>query len=101
VVERAVLLAPETLIDPEHLGLEAPPVVHVSGVLSACDPAVDTFPLDGASPTEPSERTRITEALEACAGNQSRAANLLGMSRRTLVRRISLLRLPRPRRPHA
>jgi len=36
------------------------------------------------------ERQRIVRALEACAGNQSRAAKLLGISRRTLSRKLKL-----------
>jgi DNA-binding NtrC family response regulator len=44
------------------------------------------------------ERRRIVEALEACGGNQSRAAAMLGISRRTLVSRIGEFGLPRPRK---
>ena len=43
------------------------------------------------------ERQRIADALEHCAGNQSRAAALLGMSRRTFVSRLIAYDLPRPR----
>jgi two-component system nitrogen regulation response regulator GlnG/two-component system response regulator HydG len=43
------------------------------------------------------ERQRILSALESCGGNQRRAAELLGVSRRTLVRRIAELGLPRPK----
>jgi DNA-binding NtrC family response regulator len=45
------------------------------------------------------ERTRITAALERCSGNQSKAAELLGISRRTLVSRLAEFGLPRPRKP--
>ncbi len=37
------------------------------------------------------ERRRITEALEQCEGNQTKAAKLLGMPRRTLVRKLGAL----------
>ena len=45
------------------------------------------------------ERDRIIAALESCRGNQTRAAAVLGMSRRTLVYRLERYGLPRPRKP--
>jgi DNA-binding NtrC family response regulator len=47
---------------------------------------------------EPDERTRVLAALAACHGNQTSAAKLLGVSRRTLVNRIIEFELPRPRK---
>jgi DNA-binding NtrC family response regulator len=44
------------------------------------------------------ERARIVDALERCGGNQTRAAALLGMPRRTLVRRLDELGVPRPKK---
>jgi DNA-binding NtrC family response regulator len=44
------------------------------------------------------ERARILRALERCAGNQTHAARLLGISRRTLISRIERYNLPRPRK---
>jgi DNA-binding NtrC family response regulator len=44
------------------------------------------------------ERHRIVEALAACAGNQSRAAKLLGMARRTFVTKLELYAIPRPQK---
>ena len=44
------------------------------------------------------ERARIVDALNTCAGNQTRAARLLGMSRRTLIMRLDSLGIARPQR---
>lgn len=44
------------------------------------------------------ERQRIVEALAATGGNQTQAAELLGISRRTLVTRLGEYALPRPRK---
>jgi DNA-binding NtrC family response regulator len=44
------------------------------------------------------ERDRILSAIERCGGNQTRAAKLLGMPRRTLVSRLAKYDVPRPRK---
>jgi transcriptional regulator with GAF, ATPase, and Fis domain len=44
------------------------------------------------------ERRRIVTALEHCHGNQTRAARLLGVSRRTLIARLETYAVPRPRK---
>ena len=45
-----------------------------------------------------SERDRIVEALAACAGNQSRAAKMLGIPRRTFVTKLDAYKIPRPKK---
>jgi two-component system response regulator AtoC len=52
------------------------------------------------SGVEQVERDLILRALEQCAGNQTQAAKLLGVSRRTLVSRLEQYELPRPRKGH-
>jgi two-component system, NtrC family, response regulator AtoC len=86
VIERAVLVADDE-IGEEHLGLEpaapAPPPAASSGSLHA--------------DVESLERRRIVEALEACGGNQTRAAQKLGISRGTLLSRLKQYGITRPR----
>jgi two-component system, NtrC family, response regulator AtoC len=45
------------------------------------------------------ERGRIVSALDETGGNQTRAAKLLGISRRTLLDRLDAYGLPRPQKP--
>jgi DNA-binding NtrC family response regulator len=44
------------------------------------------------------ERQRIIDALERCAGNQTAAAEMLGMPRRTFVSKLTAYGIPRPRK---
>jgi DNA-binding NtrC family response regulator len=60
------------------------------------DPAVAESPLKAELRSH--EREQIRAALERCGGNQTRAAQLLGISRRTLVSRLSEHGLPRPKK---
>jgi transcriptional regulator with PAS, ATPase and Fis domain len=95
VLERAVLLAEDGEIRPEHLVLEPPrPGLRRDDG----DDAAAAGARDGLSPDEAAERDRIVRALDDCAGNQTRAAKMLGISRATLVTRLKLYRIPRPRR---
>lgn len=45
------------------------------------------------------ERERILKVLAQCGGNQTQAAEVLGISRRTLLRRLDTYAVPRPRKP--
>ena len=69
---------------------------------SAAGPVDDAAPAGSPPPTDLTpaqlaERERIVAALDACAGNQRRAAAELGISRATLATRLVLYRIPRPR----
>jgi DNA-binding NtrC family response regulator len=84
VVERAVLFARDGVVDVADLQLPAP----WTGA-----------PRSDAPPAEPGgEEGRIRRALDQCAGNQTAAAQLLGISRRTLVNRIEAYGIARPRK---
>jgi two-component system, NtrC family, response regulator AtoC len=109
LIERAVLLCTGNTIMREHLPMEKMgAVVPRSGPPStraAAPPAPNrlqarsaTIPAPGASPPPDQERQRVLDALEACAGNQSQAAKVLGISRATLIRRIEEHAIRRPRK---
>jgi len=84
VIERAVVLADGGRITARDLQLAAP----------AAPARPQTLP----DRTDEVERAAIVEALERCAGNQTKAANVLGISRRMLVARLGKYNLPRPRK---
>jgi len=91
-IERAVLLATGTEISLAHLSVgQAPATPDAGAAASGASEAV----VRDADP----ERTRIIDALEACAGNQTRAAKLLSISRNTLLARLDAYGIPRPRKP--
>jgi two-component system, NtrC family, response regulator AtoC len=48
--------------------------------------------------TDDEKRDRLIRALESCGGNQTRAAEMLGISRRTLINRLDRWKLPRPQK---
>ncbi len=93
VVERAVVLAGGRRIGVEHLSMSmSPSVVHAP----ALERTTGREPLKNA--IEELERQRILQALNECGGNQSQAAKLLGMSRKTFVRRLDQYNIARPRK---
>jgi two-component system, NtrC family, response regulator AtoC len=94
VIERAVLLCGSSPIATEHLPAEKMRGTFVRAATN--DAIVEPDVLED-------ERARILEALDQAGGNQSKAASLLGVSRRTLINRLEEYNLPRPRkgRPRA
>jgi transcriptional regulator with PAS, ATPase and Fis domain len=85
-VERAVLLCDGERVRASHLAGET---------VTADAPAAS--PAQGARSADGEQRTRIEAALERHAGNQTRAAADLGVSRRTLVTWIERHGIARPR----
>jgi two-component system, NtrC family, response regulator AtoC len=101
VMERAAVLSRGGMITLEEL----PNDTYIGPTLSVSVPGAARpvlAPPAGAEPPEAppdeDERARIIAALESCAGNQTRAAAMLGISRRTLVTRLGSYNLPRPRK---
>jgi two-component system response regulator AtoC len=103
VIERAVLLSS----DGREITLEHLPAEKMGRVLPARESprtlrAAAMVPPPASGPTlAPEERARVISALEQCDGNQTHAAKLLGVSRRTLISRMEAFGLPRPRKGRA
>jgi len=97
VMERAVVLSDHGRITPNVLPAETELASGPEPYAPAASTGASISPA-AAGPREGSERRRIADALEACAGNQTRAAEMLGISRRTLLNRLSEYDLPRPRK---
>jgi two-component system response regulator AtoC len=107
VIERAVVLCQGSELGPEHL----PPDIATPGAEHAASqwpepPDASTAP-PGPDPDPAArlrqemaelERERVLKALEESGGNQSLAAERLGMSRRSLVYRLSAFGLTRSRK---
>jgi transcriptional regulator with GAF, ATPase, and Fis domain len=112
VMERAVVLASGTAITLEHMpGELMGPVVSIThGAVEPERPTMLTLPpdddeietttasTDGLFRPGMTDRERVVAALEACEGNQTHAAKILGIARRTLIMRIEEYGLPRPRK---
>jgi two-component system, NtrC family, response regulator AtoC len=98
VIERGAVLCRGDRLLPEHL----PPklVSPVAAPASAPPPMGNSSapPFGGQRPLPAAERQQILDALDRCAGNQTRAAEVLGISRRTLVTRLNEFDIPRPRK---
>ena len=108
MIERAVLLAGDGVITEEHLPAEkmaapaAPRAPSARASRAAAPPAVEEAARvddEGSlhADVEELEKRRILAALESCAGNQTRAARMLGISRGTLAARLEQFGIPRPR----
>jgi transcriptional regulator with PAS, ATPase and Fis domain len=85
VMARSVLFCKGRAIQPDDIRFEAGAGVRTSERMRSVE-------------AHTSERERIIAALAEAAGNQTRAAKLLGISRRTLLNRLDELDLPRPRK---
>ncbi|HET6779134.1 MAG TPA: sigma-54 dependent transcriptional regulator [Gemmatimonadales bacterium] len=84
VIERAVLWSRDSILTPEHLSLTAPGVSAEKVPPSEPEPRADWEAADLTGV----ERSMIERAMEEAGGNQTRAAQRLGISRDTLRYRL-------------
>jgi transcriptional regulator with PAS, ATPase and Fis domain len=87
VVERAVALCTTTVLTREHVLLDDAPSLPPRAPLGDLRSDVDEY-----------EKARILEALDRAGGNQTKAAQLMGITRRALIGRLETHHLPRPRK---
>jgi len=104
VIERAVLLARGPSLGRRHLAFSthgqataapATPAPRTTRAADADGPARGE--LDFLDAAQRADRARVIAALDQCGGNQTRAARQLGIGRTSLVNKLVLYRIPRPR----
>ncbi len=96
VIDRAVLLCgTEGTISEDHLHhdrmVSAPRAKRTSSVGMVAPGSLK-------AEVDEVEKRRVVEALDSCAGNQTRAAAMLGISRNTLAARMEQFGIARPRK---
>ncbi|HRI71777.1 MAG TPA: sigma-54 dependent transcriptional regulator, partial [Polyangium sp.] len=92
-MDHAAAVCEDEWVLPEHLP------TRIAGIASTPPPLSGVREVGSA--LAEIERRRIDEALVSCGGNQTRAAEVLGISRRTLVGRLSEYGMARPRKKGA
>jgi DNA-binding NtrC family response regulator len=90
VIERVIILEAEDEIRLEHLPEE---LRSRGGSATTGGGGADPFPPGVVRPLVEIERLAIEHALSVCAGNKTRAAQLLGISRQTLRTKLKEFRM--------
>jgi DNA-binding NtrC family response regulator len=103
-IGRAVVLCPGDTVLPEHLPPSLLKAVEAQAPAAppGTPPVAPPRPVsDGAtlqSEVDALEKAKILETLERCSGNQTRTAQMLGISRGTLIARLEAFGISRPRK---
>jgi two-component system, NtrC family, response regulator AtoC len=102
-VERARLLCGSGPLMPHHFPTERDLVnraPNFSDIWAEAEAPTQIRPRPSESgpASQDGAHAALIEALNSCGGNQTRAAQLLGISRRTLVNRLNRFNVPRPRK---
>jgi DNA-binding NtrC family response regulator len=100
-IGRAVVLCLGDTVLPEHLPPSLLKAVEAQQAPAAPPVAPAPRVNDGAtlqSDVDALEKAKILDALERCGGNQTRTAQMLGISRGTLIARLDAFGITRPRK---
>jgi transcriptional regulator with GAF, ATPase, and Fis domain len=97
-VERATLLSPSAALDARAIAALDDPLLASSPSRPSGPPPAPAAPAGTALAGE-TESERITRVLTEFAGNQSRAAKALGISRRSFMKKLDKYGIVRPRKP--
>ncbi len=97
------VLPPEPVQDEPSAAIHLPPMRAPTPPPVALAPvraptAPTAAPVPALTDDDTRERERIIEALVRAGGNQTEAARLMGVSRRTLINRVIQFNIPRPRK---
>ena len=103
VLVQALILCEGQVIDVPDLPLDemrarARSLAEIGGGRPSAPSEVPPAPPAAVGAVDPTLRARIEAALQSTAGNQTEAARLLGISRRTLIHRLEELGIARPRK---
>jgi DNA-binding NtrC family response regulator len=102
VLDRTVALCRGDVLGPEHMMLDRAPELtaeELAPVAAAAPAEALAPPVGRLMRLDPeTERRLIVEALDKAAGNQRKASEILGISRRTLINRLDEYGLQRPKK---
>ena len=97
VIDCAVLLATGSTIEPEHLPGDRLRARTSNSLEQALVRTIESGDVDGLTEEEKVHRQQIVEALAEAHGNQTRAAESLGISRRWLSTKMARYNISRPK----
>jgi DNA-binding NtrC family response regulator len=92
VMERATILARGDLVEVQHLPRFSPPATAAPAAAKAAEPTSSSVTIAPGMTVDEAERRLIVATLDAAAGNKTRAAEMLGISLKTLHNKLNRMK---------